>query len=435
MTLLELQKKRHDAKQLGAKILAEASVDGRSADTLWQSERKAFEAAASEVKALTAQIDAIEASEGGRRVLSVKAPENGWGGADTTTGRATWTDSNGNILASAGPGESYAAALRATAERRGKPWAEFRSGSLGRVVRAMVTGNRAGLDDVEIGALSESVNSAGGYMVPTALAGYAIDLARPMSVIYKAGAQTVEMPTESLTIATLATDPTFTVVAENAAIPESSPTFASVNLFAKKLATYVKCSRELLEDATNAAGLLESAMARALAVELDRQVLMGTSGSEFNGLNTRSEIAEQSSVGSPTYDDFASAWTTLMEANAPDDNLSYIVCPRDATTLALLTGGTTQTYIEPPSVVAGMRRLVSSSITRTQGGGGNESSAFVLDGRELLIGARSGGPLIEITSEADDAFAKHQTWIKCTWRVDFAITRPSFIVRLAGITA
>ena len=75
-------------------------------------------------------------------------------------------------------------------------------------------------------------------------------------------------------MARIAKDPTFELVAENAQIPDSDINFDQVRFYAKKIACLVRLSRELAEDAPNAATLIEETLGRALAVELDRMALV-----------------------------------------------------------------------------------------------------------------------------------------------------------------
>ncbi len=68
--------------------------------------------------------------------------------------------------------------------------------SLGKIVLAMATGNRAGMSDLEIRAMSEGTDSAGGYTVPDIVGARFIDRAREASTVFRAGAQTVPMTSE-----------------------------------------------------------------------------------------------------------------------------------------------------------------------------------------------------------------------------------------------
>ena len=99
----------------------------------------------------------------------------------------------------------------------------------GEFVRAMV----AGSNDPNIrAALSEGSDSAGGYTVPTRLLQEFIDRLRSRMIVIEAGARTVVLDTNKTSIARVATDPTPSWRAENAAVAESEPTFEKVDLAA-----------------------------------------------------------------------------------------------------------------------------------------------------------------------------------------------------------
>lgn len=191
--------------------------------------------------------------------------------------RTGWTDSNGNPVRVIGADERIS-----NEEQRGT--------ALGDVVRAMVVGPRS---EIEKRALSEGTNSAGGYTVPTPLASWFIDRLRARSAVIKAGALTVSMDSATLAIARLDTDPVIGWRAENAALASGDATFSRVLLTAKSLAGIVLLSRELLMDTVNAGQMIEQAIAKAMALEMDRAAIYGNgSGNSPTGIINISGINE-----------------------------------------------------------------------------------------------------------------------------------------------
>jgi HK97 family phage major capsid protein len=77
--------------------------------------------------------------------------------------------------------------------------------SLGKYVRGIITGEWRG---AERRAMSEGSGGAGQYLVPSPLAAGIIDKARNASVLFRAGARTIPMDNQTLSMARLATDPT-----------------------------------------------------------------------------------------------------------------------------------------------------------------------------------------------------------------------------------
>jgi HK97 family phage major capsid protein len=96
----------------------------------------------------------------------------------------------------------------------------------------MVTGPR---NETEQRALSEGTDSAGGYIVPTPLASNFIGLLRARSHVFASGAQTIELPSETLSIAKMTTDPVPGWRSEAAALAESDPVLGQTIFTARSL--------------------------------------------------------------------------------------------------------------------------------------------------------------------------------------------------------
>jgi len=159
--------------------------------------------------------------------------------------------------------------------------------SLGRYLRGLASGNWDGAEaERELySASSTSSNTSAGYLVPEVLAAEWIDLARARSVIFRAGAKTVEMTASSLGVAYLKSDPTITTSkGENDEFAESDSTFGLHTLTAKTIGIYCKFSEELWQDAPNLPEIVENVLIRALSGELDRQVLSGSGSQEMSGI-------------------------------------------------------------------------------------------------------------------------------------------------------
>lgn len=209
--------------------------------------------------------------------------------------------------------------------------------SLGRVVRAVATGDWRKYAPAEFKALAENSNSGGGFLVPDALSSRLIDAARAASVTQRAGALTIPMTTETLTVAKVLTDPTFEVKVENEAFTGSDPTFGAINLTAHTFGTFVTLSRELAADAPNIEQIVELILSRALAAELDRQALQGSASAEWDGLTINGDIGSTSSVGAIAWEDIATGVVDVQTNDyAPN---AYVASPTIAGDLAVLTSG------------------------------------------------------------------------------------------------
>lgn len=298
--------------------------------------------------------------------------------------------------------------------------------SVGGMIAAWLSPHRADLKHHRR-ALSESLNTAGAVLVADELSSTVLDLMRAQSVCIQAGAQTLPMASDTLTIARVATDPSFTMKAENTALDESDPTFDSIGLYAKKIGCIVRMSREVVEDSGNIATLVENTLAQALAVEIDRQALVGTGAAELTGLHLAAGLTE-ASIGAVTdYTEVNSALVKLLNVNQRPN--AWILNP----TMAMHYEGLKETvggqYLTAPPTVAGLRRLVTSSLPATGYPGSNESGMFIGDFTQLLFGVRRA-----ITVERTDQryWAEDQIGLKVTTRLDTALARSNAVCYCSG---
>lgn len=253
-------------------------------------------------------------------------------------------------------------------------------------LRSMVAGAQT---DIERRALAEGSDSAGGYTVPSALAARMIDRLRAASVVFRAGAVAAPLESDHNTIAKVASDPVPAWRVENAAITESEPTFAQVQLVPRSLAVIVRVSRELLEDSVNIGTALPEVIASAMAAELDRVALLGTGVApqplgvlNFTGLTTTTVTA-----GALSYGKLLAARSALRGQNS--DATAFIMSARDEGILSALTDSTGQPLNLPPAI-ANTPMLSTTALPLDLGTGDDEAPVFAGDWSKLLIGIRSG---------------------------------------------
>src|SRR5207244_1562131 len=142
--------------------------------------------------------------------------------------------------------------------------------SIGKLVRGMVSSKWSGAEG-EHRALTEGTNSAGGFLTPEPLAAAFLDRVRNASRVMQAGAHTVPMASDTLSIARMTSGATVAWKSEGNAITPSDMVFDRVTFTARTLPILVKLSRELFEDMQpEAAAGIEREIAAALALELDR---------------------------------------------------------------------------------------------------------------------------------------------------------------------
>lgn len=338
---------------------------------------------------------------------------SGW--RDSETGRAV------NVYA---PGERLSASDES----------EFQGGvTTGDAIVAMVTGR--GSEQVRA-SLSEGTDSSGGYLVPEPLSRDLIDRMRAKTRVIQAGARTIEMETETLSIAGIADDPTPAWRLENNLIQESNPTFNRLTFQARWLGVLIKTSRELMEDSPNAGDAVNRALAGALAAEWDRAALFGSGDApEPLGLVNTTGVHEVSmgtdGAALEGYAQMLEAVSLTTSDNAEPPS-AMIMAPR---TLYQGISGLTDTTgqpLEAPRVLRDVPMLDTSGvpIDEEQGTATNASRIVVGDFSHLLLGVRSS-VRIEILREVFGQ--NHQLGIVAWIRADVQVAHPKAFAQVKGI--
>ncbi len=136
----------------------------------------------------------------------------------------------------------------------------------------------------EFKALSATVPSAGGYLIPEVYADEVIELLYPATVIYDLGARRLGMANGNLNIPKIRAGARAMYVGENRKIPKSDPKFGNLKLSAKKLTALIPMSNDLLKS-TNFDNdvIVGQDVTRQMALGVDWGAFMGT-GDEFQPL-------------------------------------------------------------------------------------------------------------------------------------------------------
>jgi HK97 family phage major capsid protein len=293
----------------------------------------------------------------------------------------------------------------------------------GAIIRALATGNKRGLSDLERRALEEGSDSAGGYTVPEIVAAQWIDRVRNNMVVMRAGARMVPMTSDTLHIARLAQPGAHTSGSpatsaanwkdENEAISEAELTLERVTLSAKTLPMYLRMSVELSEDSQNIDQIIETEFAQATALELDRAALLGSGISpEPRGIRNQSGVST-GSLGSPTNWDWlcnaaGTLWDDNHEPNAAIYGSSF------ALTVAKFKDSDTGQPLRRPDALSGITEYRSNQASNL---------AFVGDFTQLLVGVRTTFRL-EVSRVAGEAFERLQIAVRSYLRADIAVAHP-----------
>ena len=322
--------------------------------------------------------------------------------------------------------------------------------SPGRVVASMLLNDSDILTDGEREILAQQSggsDTGGGYLLPSPVSERFVDLARSASVCMRAGAQTLAMDTSEISIARLTADASPVWREELVAVTSSDVAFDKIVLRPKVVAAIIPVSIELLEDAANAASIIESSLQAQLGLKLDQAILSGTGASaEPTGIRNHADVNSITSVGTPTsYSHLTSAIKSIFEANYDRElrDVAWVTNPRDGATYDGLADTTGQP-LRPTPWAADMRRFSTTSIATDEGGGSNESYMIVGDFRQCLVGMRTSGVNLEVLREGTVTDSSGDSWnattqlmrhVRAYMRVDVALLRPTWFTVLSGVTA
>jgi HK97 family phage major capsid protein len=353
---LELKRERQALVNRLEALNAGAAAAGR--DHLLASEQEQWDRGDARLRELDDAILRAQELEADER--SSARPITGLGGS-MLEGPAGWTDRDPEIL---GASDS----VREWAERHGLVKAE--EPTFGRFLQAALG----------VGALREAVGPEGGFLTPVGVSAEILDLARARAVLTQAGALVRPIEVVEQKYPRLSQDPTASWVAERATIPESTMAFEAIAHHPYKLATIVKISQELLEDADGLDAFVRAALADAFALEIDKAGLRGDGVGKPQGIRDWSGISLVSmgtNGATPTsYGHLVDAITAIRGANL--EPAALIAAPRTFGTYGKLADTQGQP-LRPPDDVARLRKFSTTSIPTNlvQGTSSDTSEAFV----------------------------------------------------------
>lgn len=293
---------------------------------------------------------------------------------------------------------------------------ELSDGDIGNALWALATGNVSRYS-AEVRALSEGNNVAGGFTVPDHVNARLLDLARAKSRILNLGAQTLEMNSDRMVMAGVASDPTISHVGENATIPTSDMTFNQIGFNAHKFAVIVPVSNELMDDSiVNIGEVVMTTLSSAMASHIDNLCINGIGGSEgITGLLNKSNISETGSITTLDFDDLIDAVTAIRALEGEPNGV--LLDPAIAAHLAKVKNAETGEYLRPPEMVSALTFADTTKMPAT--------SILIGAFEKCMLAIRSGA-FVEFSRTAGTAFQADQTWFRIIMRADFNIERPWF---------
>lgn len=138
---------------------------------------------------------------------------------------------------------------------------------------------------VEGRALGENSNTAGGALVPQEFAARVIRLVENYGTFAASPVEKVTMTRDTMIIPKRITGTSAYFIGEGVAVNESQPSYANVQLVAKKLAVSTRMSSEVVEDSLiSLADAVTSEFATSLAYQIDACGWVGDGTSNYGGI-------------------------------------------------------------------------------------------------------------------------------------------------------
>lgn len=221
---------------------------------------------------------------------------------------------------------------------------------------------------VESRAMGENSNSSGGALVPEEFAARVIRLVENYGTFAASNVEKVTMTRDTLVIPKRVTGTAAYFVGEGTAVNESEPTYANVQLIAKKLAVGTRMSSEIVEDAlVSIADAVAVEFSTSLALKQDMCGWLGDGTSSFGGIHG---VVPKVNDGTHTAGVLtAGAGATGFESLTVTDFIKLIG------KMPLYARQGAEFFISPAGFAASMARLryaAGGNTTEQVGGGVNE---------------------------------------------------------------
>ena len=291
---------------------------------------------------------------------------------------------------------------------------------------------------VRIKTHQETVNSAGGYLVPDEFSDQLISLREEYGVV-RNNASIIPMASDVKRIPRRTDTMTAYWVGESASITASDQTFDQVNLVAKKLAARTKISNELNEDAMiNLGDTLAGEIAYAFAKSEDEAAFNGDGTSTYGGtMGLKSNVLAggTTAANSATATSVNMASISAMMAKLPhyaDTNNTKFYCHKQtyAEILANLANssngaGIAETFTAKrvPQFL-GYEVVFVSAMTKSSGGSFTSNDHMLYFGdlsQACYLGDRRSTTMA-FSDSADSAFEQDEISVRGTERVSIVTT-------------
>jgi HK97 family phage major capsid protein len=286
----------------------------------------------------------------------------------------------------------------------------------------------------------QMVTTSTGILIPQQYIDQWIDLLRAKMVLNRAGITTLAMDSKTVNMSALTGDPTASWHTEAGSISAANPTFAARTLTASTLVTRCQGSLELSQDSPDFGAQLTSAMASAMAAELDRVGLEGSgTPPEPTGILNTSGRSSQTSVSTLTdYEEIISGIGALLSANCDLEQVSRFALMSPGSWTAyenLVTGiSSDKTQLPRPKAIEDMQFLVTSNIAGDlTASPAVDTTIYLGDFRDLTLGIRREASIeiLKLTTYASNLLLEFVGYL----RADYVVRRPASFHTIEDVAA
>lgn len=291
---------------------------------------------------------------------------------------------------------------------------------------------------------TKAVGSAGAFVPVNYAAGF-FDVLRKRTALLDAGPVLIPVVgAGSVRVPRITSSVTVSPVAEHATIPDATPGLGDIVLDPKKFAVSTVVSREAIEDSNpQLRDVVGQALIRDLAVELDRQMLVGSgAGGQILGLlNTAGTAAGPSTGangGSLTFAALADTLAVAESNNADTGRLHWLMHSRTWSSVRKLVDSQGRPIVSVDPTVDVRPSLfghpvhVSNSIpiNQTVGTSTDCSSIALADMGQVVVAV---GREVEVVMSEQLRFLTDEIVVKASARYDLGVPQPTGVVVTTGV--
>lgn len=304
---------------------------------------------------------------------------------------------------------------------------------------------------LDVKAIATSPDVAGGLLVPAQQWTSFIDRLRPSTVLLASGVPTIRTSGQSLLMPKVTGDPTGSWRGELETLSGAGDgSYGLVRATPRKVAAYVICSREVLDDSTPDIGMvLERQISASLALALDAAAFAAPS---VNAGAAPIPLKDWPGITPLPIDangevpvDFAwfhDAFAAYLEANGNPDSAALYMAPRTWSSLMEIpveTGSNLPALYNQTSITAGPKRsifgvpvFISSQIPTDETQGSSESScssSYLVDTQQLAIVMRQDA---RVEIDRGRHFDQDAVGIRGVMRADLVVLNEATVIHIGG---